>query len=221
MTRRCAPRVAAVGRGRCVRHLGAVSRRHHPAGVRDVAAGPQFAAVSVGAAVRPCRRSPARSSGPRGVRYHGTSHRGRFVTRLVAAQLTLDESTAMSMAQDEPEAQRTAFWITGGCIYLWNLGTLLRPGSSVDPMARAPAASCLPLLAPARADRRRSGSACRWPSVATVRRWGCWSASRSSSARLGQQDAHHDDPCSPWRPGAPQLLGFFVLPRWAANGAWH
>ncbi|MCU1361477.1 MAG: branched-chain amino acid transporter permease [Ilumatobacteraceae bacterium] len=61
---------------------------------------------------------------------------GRLGTRLVAAQLTIDESTAMSMAQDEPEAQRAAFWITGLCIYLfWNLGTLLGAllGSAIDP----------------------------------------------------------------------------------------
>ena len=51
---------------------------------------------------------------------------GRLGTRLVAAQLTLDESTAMSVAQDDPAAQRAAFWITGACVYVfWNLGTLL------------------------------------------------------------------------------------------------
>ncbi|MGD9996991.1 MAG: AzlC family ABC transporter permease [Ilumatobacteraceae bacterium] len=66
----------------------------------------------------------------------GRRIRGRLATRLVAAQLTLDESTAMSVAQREPEAQRAAFWITGVCIYVfWNLGTLLGAllGSAVDP----------------------------------------------------------------------------------------
>ncbi|MBI5090797.1 MAG: AzlC family ABC transporter permease [Actinobacteria bacterium] len=61
---------------------------------------------------------------------------GRLGTRLVAAQLTIDESTAMSVAQREPAAQRTAFWITGVCIYVfWNLGTLLGAllGSAIDP----------------------------------------------------------------------------------------
>lgn len=61
---------------------------------------------------------------------------GRLGTRLVAAQLTIDESSAMSVAQDDPQAQRTAFWITGLCIYLfWNLGTLLGAllGSAIDP----------------------------------------------------------------------------------------
>jgi 4-azaleucine resistance transporter AzlC len=61
---------------------------------------------------------------------------GRLATRLVAAQLTIDESSAMSMAQDDPQAQRAAFWITGLSIYLfWNLGTLLGAllGSAIDP----------------------------------------------------------------------------------------
>jgi 4-azaleucine resistance transporter AzlC len=67
----------------------------------------------------------------------GRRIRGRWGTRLVAAQLTIDESTAMSVAQDEPVAQRTAFWITGGCVYaFWNLGTLAGAllGSAVDPV---------------------------------------------------------------------------------------
>lgn len=66
----------------------------------------------------------------------GRRVRGRLGTRLVAAQLTIDESTAMSVAQTEPTAQRTAFWITGLAVYLfWNLGTLLGAllGSAVDP----------------------------------------------------------------------------------------
>lgn len=66
----------------------------------------------------------------------GRRVRGRLATRLVAAQLTIDESTAMSMAQDDPVAQRTAFWITGSAVYVfWNLGTLLGAllGSAVDP----------------------------------------------------------------------------------------
>ena len=66
----------------------------------------------------------------------GRRIKGRSITRLVAAHLTLDESTAMSMAQGEPEAQRAAFWITGACIYIfWNLGTLLGAllGSAINP----------------------------------------------------------------------------------------
>jgi predicted branched-subunit amino acid permease len=46
--------------------------------------------------------------------------------RFVAAHLTIDESTAVAVAQDEPAARRAGFWITGVTIYLgWNLMTLL------------------------------------------------------------------------------------------------
>lgn len=67
----------------------------------------------------------------------GRRVRGSFGTRLVAAQLTIDESTAMSMAQQDPRAQRIAFWITGVCVYVfWNLATLIGAliGSAVDPV---------------------------------------------------------------------------------------
>ncbi|CAB4884248.1 unannotated protein [freshwater metagenome] len=61
---------------------------------------------------------------------------GRLATRLIAAQLTIDESTAMSAAQDDPDAQRVAFWVTGVSLYVfWNLGTLIGAlaGSAIDP----------------------------------------------------------------------------------------
>jgi predicted branched-subunit amino acid permease len=46
--------------------------------------------------------------------------------RLVAALGTIDESTAMAVAQEEPELARTAFWWTFGGVYVfWNLATLL------------------------------------------------------------------------------------------------
>lgn len=51
---------------------------------------------------------------------------GRLPTRLVAAQLVIDESTAMSTAQRSPEARRTGFWMAGASVFVfWNLGTLL------------------------------------------------------------------------------------------------
>lgn len=62
--------------------------------------------------------------------------RGRVATRLVAAQITIDESTAMAAAQTDETHRRAAFWITGLSIYLfWNLGTLIGAilGSTVDP----------------------------------------------------------------------------------------
>lgn len=50
--------------------------------------------------------------------------------RLVAVQLTIDESTAMGLAQDENlyegRASRLAFWATGLLVYLlWNLATFI------------------------------------------------------------------------------------------------
>jgi predicted branched-subunit amino acid permease len=47
--------------------------------------------------------------------------------RLGAAQLTIDESTAMALAHQEPPgAARHAFWSTGISVFiLWNIGTFL------------------------------------------------------------------------------------------------
>lgn len=47
--------------------------------------------------------------------------------RLAAAELTIDESTAMALAHPDPRAAaRHAFWSTGIAVYvLWNIGTLL------------------------------------------------------------------------------------------------
>ena len=46
--------------------------------------------------------------------------------RLLAAQLVIDESTAMSLATDSDDANRLGFWATGISVYvLWNLGTFI------------------------------------------------------------------------------------------------
>jgi predicted branched-subunit amino acid permease len=46
--------------------------------------------------------------------------------KLLAAQLVIDESTAMSLAHDSDRANRLGFWATGASVYvLWNLGTLI------------------------------------------------------------------------------------------------
>jgi predicted branched-subunit amino acid permease len=43
----------------------------------------------------------------------------------LAAQLVIDETTAMAVARSAPRAQRYAFWVTGAALFaLWNLGTL-------------------------------------------------------------------------------------------------
>jgi 4-azaleucine resistance transporter AzlC len=62
--------------------------------------------------------------------------KGSLAKRLVAAQLVIDESTAMSTAQTDPHLQRVAFWTTGGSIYVfWNVCTLIGAlvGSAIDP----------------------------------------------------------------------------------------
>jgi 4-azaleucine resistance transporter AzlC len=62
--------------------------------------------------------------------------KGSLPTRLLAAQLTIDESTAMAVAQDDEHHRRAAFWITGLSVYVfWNLGTLIGAllGTAIDP----------------------------------------------------------------------------------------
>jgi predicted branched-subunit amino acid permease len=80
----------------------------------------------------------------------------RGVRRAVAAQLVIDESTAMSIGRDTDRAPRLGFYATGAGVFaLWNLGTLIGSvGASwlSDPRllgldAAAPAAF-LALLAP-------------------------------------------------------------------------
>jgi len=61
---------------------------------------------------------------------------GSLAKRLLAAQWTIDETTAMATAQTNPRAQRFAFWVTGAAVYtFWNLGTLIGAlaGSAIDP----------------------------------------------------------------------------------------
>ena len=80
----------------------------------------------------------------------------RGARRVVAAQLVIDESTAMSLGRPSVRANRLGFWATGISVYvLWNLGTLigaLGAHALSDPRkvgldAAAPAAF-LALLAP-------------------------------------------------------------------------
>jgi len=71
--------------------------------------------------------------------------------RLAAAQLTIDESTAISVSQPERSGQRLGFWLTGLTVFvLWNLLTIVGAvaGNAMgDPKvfgldAAAPAAFC-------------------------------------------------------------------------------
>lgn len=51
---------------------------------------------------------------------------GTWPRRLGAAHFTIDESTAVSLAQREPGARRVGFWVTGVAIFVgWNLTTLV------------------------------------------------------------------------------------------------
>ena len=51
---------------------------------------------------------------------------GSLPRRLVAAQLVLDESTALAMAQPERSDQQRAFWSAGISVFVcWNLGTVI------------------------------------------------------------------------------------------------
>jgi 4-azaleucine resistance transporter AzlC len=61
---------------------------------------------------------------------------GSLRRRLLAAQFVIDETTAMSMAEDDPRRRRIAFWVTGIALFtFWNVGTLIGAlvGSSIDP----------------------------------------------------------------------------------------
>lgn len=82
--------------------------------------------------------------------------RVRGLRRLLAAQLVIDESSAMAVARDDPGLARLAFWATGTSVFvLWNLATLvgaLGAQALADPRslgldAAAPAAF-IALLAP-------------------------------------------------------------------------
>jgi len=95
--------------------------------------------------------------------------RGR--RRLVAAQLTIDESTAMAIGRSGPgetlRAERLAFWATGLSVFvLWNLATLagaLGAGAIGDPriygLDAAIPAGFLALVWPRLVDRRSIGVA--------------------------------------------------------------
>ncbi len=61
---------------------------------------------------------------------------GGWGRKILAAQLTIDETTAMAVAQPTRREQQIAFWLTGGALYAcWNIGTLIGAlaGSAIDP----------------------------------------------------------------------------------------
>ena len=76
--------------------------------------------------------------------------------RLGAAQLVIDESTAMAIARDDENDGRFAFWVTGLLLFaFWNLATFIGalattalPDPKVLGLDAAPPAAYLALLAP-------------------------------------------------------------------------
>jgi len=92
--------------------------------------GSQFAAVSVLAAAGAAATAVANALllAVRNCAYAlslASLLRGPLARRAVAAQLVIDETTAMARAQDDEDAARGAFWLTGAAVFVcWNAGTL-------------------------------------------------------------------------------------------------
>jgi predicted branched-subunit amino acid permease len=78
------------------------------------------------------------------------------LTKLLAAQLTIDESTAVSLAQEGPKDRKLGFWATGIAVFVfWNSATIigaLLGGLVADPrdwgLDAAAAAAFLALIWP-------------------------------------------------------------------------
>ncbi|QNO38675.1 AzlC family ABC transporter permease [Protaetiibacter sp. SSC-01] len=95
--------------------------------------GSQFALVGViasgGAAAGPAAIASATLLGIRNGLYSMRMSPvvgGPWWRRVLAAQWTIDESTAVASAQPTLRGQRVGFWVTGAVIYVgWNLTTLL------------------------------------------------------------------------------------------------
>jgi 4-azaleucine resistance transporter AzlC len=96
--------------------------------VSEVAAGSSGAAALGGAVLLAGRNTVY------GVAMSRVIH-GSLGRRLVAAQLIVDETTAMAAAQANAAARRFAFWVTAGTLYVcWNAATVAGAlaGSAVD-----------------------------------------------------------------------------------------
>lgn len=95
--------------------------------------GSQFAFVGVigagGLAAAPAAIASAALLGVRNVAYGMRMSPivgGGFRRKAAAAPFTIDESTAVALAQTDPRARMFGFWVTGVGVYLgWNLTTLL------------------------------------------------------------------------------------------------
>lgn len=95
--------------------------------------GSQYAFVGViaggGLAAAPAAIASASLLGARNIAYGMRMSPvvgGSAWRRAAAAQFTIDESTAVSLAQHTPHARTVGFWVTGVGIYIgWNLSTLI------------------------------------------------------------------------------------------------
>ena len=95
--------------------------------------GSQFAFVGVfaagGLAALPSAIASAALLGVRNVAYGMRMSPiigGGAVRRAAAAHFTIDESTAVAIAQDDPRLRRVGFWVTGIGIFIgWNITTLV------------------------------------------------------------------------------------------------
>jgi 4-azaleucine resistance transporter AzlC len=102
--------------------------------------------------------------------------RSRGVRRAVAAQLVIDESTAMAVAQSDPTSVEGAFWWAGASVFVaWNLGTLIGvlAGNTIgDPEAlgldAAFPAGFVSLMMPQLRERSKRGAATLGAAVAVV-----------------------------------------------------
>ncbi len=102
--------------------------------------------------------------------------RARLWRRLLGAQLVIDESTALALAQDERQDREGAFWAGGISVFVfWNLGTLLGAigGDAIgDPQAlgldAAFPAGFIALAAPAFGHRRGLAAALGGTLIALV-----------------------------------------------------
>ena len=95
--------------------------------------GSQFAVIGVIAASGPVGIVPAIISawllgirnGFYALRMNSVLHVGGLV-KLLAAQLTIDESNAVSASQDNSKDSKLGFWLTGASVFVfWNLFTLV------------------------------------------------------------------------------------------------
>ncbi len=117
-------------------------------------------------------------------------------TKLAAAQLTIDESTAMALSHPGgPTAARHAFWSTGVAVFvLWNIGTLV--GALGASWIGDPATLGLDAAIPA------AFIALLWPRLVDRTMWAVALAGRRRRAACSRRCCSRACPCSPpasWR----------------------